>query len=141
MEKILSIKEKIFEVENDGYKQNYDGYEILTNKQTIKIGINSGQCCCEDYGCSVTNEEGHIITEDNISDFIGSDLIKLNVVDNALKNTEIETLEYLDEGGAMFINVETTNGLLQFVAYNAHNGYYGHDAVLISKRLNKEVCL
>lgn len=34
---------------------------------------------------------------------------------------------------AMFINVETTRGLLQFAAYNEHNGYYGHDVLLVSK--------
>ena len=39
----------------------------------------------------------------------------------------------LDAGSAMFINVETTNGLLQFVAYNEHNGYYGHEVKLVSK--------
>ncbi len=36
----------------------------------------------------------------------------------------------------MFVNLETNVGLLQFVAYNSHNGYYGHDAVLVSKQLN-----
>ena len=50
----------------------------------------------------------------------------------------IEELEYLDSGGAMFVNLETSEGLLQFVAYNAHNGYYGHEAVLVSKQLNHE---
>ena len=30
------------------------------------------------------------------------------------------------------------DGYLQFVAYNSHNGYYGHEAVLISKQLNYE---
>jgi hypothetical protein len=41
--------------------------------------------------------------------------------------------EDLDAGSAMFINVETTKGLLQFVAYNEHNGYYGHEVKLVSK--------
>ena len=37
----------------------------------------------------------------------------------------------------MFVNVETDKGLLQFVAYNEHNGYYGHEACVISKHLNE----
>lgn len=41
--------------------------------------------------------------------------------------------EDLDAGSAMFINVETTKGLLQFVAYNEHNGYYEHEVKLVSK--------
>ena len=47
--------------------------------------------------------------------------------------------EDLDAGSAMFINVETTNGLLQFVAYNEHNGYYGHEVKLVSKYDDKIV--
>lgn len=41
--------------------------------------------------------------------------------------------EDLDAVSAMFINVETTKGLLQFVAYNEHNGYYVHEVKLVSK--------
>ncbi len=59
-------------------------------------------------------------------------------MDNALNNTKIEELESLESGGAMFVHLETSEGLLQFVAYNSHNGYYGHDAVLVSKQLNHE---
>lgn len=44
--------------------------------------------------------------------------------------------EDLDAGSAMFINVETTRGLLQFAAYNEHNG---HDVLLVSKYNDKTV--
>ena len=52
-----------------------------------------------------------------------------------------EECEFLDAGDCMFVNVNTTEGLIQFTAYNCHNGYYGHDAVLISKQLNESECL
>lgn len=110
--------------------QNFEGYQIITDLQTIKIGISDSQCCCETFGC--------IITNDDINDFIGSELKGISITDTALNNNKIEELEYLDCGGAMFVNFETSEGLLQFVAYNSHNGYYGHDAVLISKQLNKD---
>ena len=45
------------------------------------------------------------------------------------------------EGGVMFVNITTSKGVLQFVAYNEHNGYYGHSACVISKQLNHEECL
>ena len=128
MEKILRIEETNFKVE--GGHSGYEGYQIITDFQTIKTGINDSQCCCERFGCIITNDE--------IQDFIGSELKSLAIVDDALNNKKIEELEYLDEGGAMFVNIETSVGLLQFVAYNSHNGYYGHEAVLISKQLNHE---
>ncbi len=132
MEKILRIEETNFKTESRSWG-SYVGFQIITDTQTIKIGISDGQSCCESYGCLITN--------DDIKKFIGSELKYLAIVDEALNHKKIEELEYLDCGGAMFVNLETSNGLLQFVAYNAHNGYYGHDAVLISKQLNYEDCL
>lgn len=125
MEKILKIEETTF---NEGSYQNYEGFVIITDKQTIKVGISDGQSCCESFGYMFTNDE--------IQEFIGSELLKIESVDSALNGKVIEELEYLDQGDSMFINFETSVGILQFVAYNAHNGYYGHEAVLISKQLN-----
>lgn len=127
MEKILEIKEAEFKTKENEWG-NYEGYQIITDKQTIQIGISSGQCCCESFGCIITNDE--------ITDFIGAKLKGVSITDTALNNKKIEALEYLDQGGAMFVNIETSKGLLQFVAYNGHNGYYGHGAVLVSKQLN-----
>ncbi|MEL3959481.1 hypothetical protein NST17_20225 [Caldifermentibacillus hisashii] len=35
----------------------------------------------------------------------------------------------------MFVDIITSNGTLQFVAYNEHNGYYGHEAKVISTQI------
>ena len=109
-----------------------DGKQI-TDQQTIKVGISSGQSCCESYG--------YLTTNDDLKEFEGTELLSISIVDTALNNKKIEELEYLDAGGAMFVNFETSKGLMQLVAYNGHNGYYGHDAVLVSKQLNHEECL
>jgi len=127
-EKILEIKNGDFTTADRSWG-SYEGYSIVTDSQIIQVGISSGQSCCENYGCIITNDE--------VSDFIGADLLGISITDTVLNNKKIEDLEYLDEGGAMFVNLETTKGLLQFVAYNGHNGYYGHEAVLISKQLNE----
>lgn len=129
MEKILRIEETNFKTK-EGDWRGYDGYQIITDQQTIKIGISNEQCCCENFGCIITNDE--------IKEFIGAELFGISITDTALNNKNIEELEYLDCGGAMFVNLETSEGLLQFVAYNSHNGYYGHEAVLVSKQLNYE---
>lgn len=127
MEKILRIEEVVFKTE-ERYWGDFEGFQIITDKQTIKIGISSGQSCCENFGCLITN--------DTTSEFLNSEFKSISIVDEALNKKQIEELEYLDSGGAMFVNIETSEGLLQFVAYNSHNGYYGHEAVLISKQLN-----
>jgi hypothetical protein len=129
MEKILRIEETNFKTKK-GSCGGYDGYQIITDQQTIQIGISDGQACCESFGCIITNDE--------TKEFIGAELLGISITDTALNNKKIEEIEYLDCGDAMFVNLETSEGLLQFVAYNSHNGYYGHDAVLISKQLNYE---
>lgn len=129
MEQIISINEGQFEVNNYWY----EGFQIITAQQIINVGISSGQSCCESFGTLVTN--------DDAKDFIGALLVSIAIVDTALQNKKIDALEYLDEGGAMFVNFETDRGLFQIVAYNGHNGYYGHEAVLFSKQLTKTVNL
>jgi hypothetical protein len=132
MEKILRIEETVFKTSKNDWS-NYEGFQIITDKQTIQIGISNSQSCCESWG--------YLITNDSTDEFIDSELLNIVIVDSALNDKKIEEIEYLDSGDAMFVNFETSKGLLQIVAYNCHNGYYGHNAVLISKQLNHETCL
>jgi hypothetical protein len=129
MEKILKIEEGFFKLNEADYDwQAFEGFVITTSLQIIKIGIESGQSCCETFG--------HLTMNDEISDFINQELLSISVVDTALNTKVIDAVFDLEEGDAMFVNLETSNGLLQFAVYNAHNGYYGHKAVIISKQLN-----
>lgn len=118
--KIASIKEVTFGKENSTW-YSYEGYEVtLDNGQSIKMGIDNGQSCCENWG--------YIISEDNLSQFVGADYYGVEAVGQALEHVEIKDVY---EGGIMFININTSEGVLQFVAYNEHNGYYSHQAVVI----------
>lgn len=133
MEKILRIEEATFQEEScKGYHVIFEGYQIITDKQTIKIGIENGQCCCEDWG--------FFMTEDDLTDFVNADLISVEVVDTALKVEKLKELR-VEGCDTMFVNFNTTKGLLQFVAYNDHNGYYGHDAIIISEQVTNKVVL
>lgn len=131
MEQILSIKEVDLQV--DGEWGTYSGFEIGTDNQAIKLLIQSDQLCCERWG--------YFMSEDDIQSFVGSHFLELKITDNELKEGLLEkhdlNHEYF-EGSVMFVDIETTNGTLQFVAYNAHNGYYGHQALIISEQLNHE---
>ena len=122
--KIISIEEVgVFKDEKSYY--NYEGYIIKTEDETIKLGISNMQSCCENFG--------YYMSEDNINEFIGAELINIELCDTALN---VSKLDDCYEGDNMFVNIITDKGTLQFVAYNQHNGYYGHDAVVISKNLN-----
>lgn len=120
MEKILNIIETNFD------NGKYSGYVIQTEKQEIKFGISDHQTCCENWG--------YFSSEDDFAEFIGSDLISIETVDIAL-NIDSFKEQDVEIDDCMFVNFKTTNGLLQFTVYNAHNGYYGHDVILISEQL------
>ena len=120
----------VFSLNEDGY--HYEGFEVVTNKRRFRVGISTGQACCE-----VT---GYFTSEDNPKTFIGKRLVRVDVVDDLLNKTQLDEISYLDQGGVMFVNFETEDGTLQFVCYNAHNGYYGHEAVVHVSGAEGENC-
>lgn len=131
MEKIIRIEE-LNGAKRDGKSYGgYEGFRVITDKQSIEIGVSDARSCCESFG--------HISTPDDVKEFEGAYLLSISRVDEALK--KYECLEYMDEGQAIFINLETSKGTLQLTVYNSHNGYYGHTAYVKSKQLNIEECL
>lgn len=132
MEKIIRIEGATFKKSKDDYC-SYEGFEVVTDKQTIKLGIENGQSCCENWG--------YFMSEDNLSEFVGAKLKSVSIADTQLKPSKEFDATEMYEGDVMFVNIETDNGLLQFVAYNEHNGYYGHHACVVSTQLNESFCL
>lgn len=119
-------------------KSEYGGVLITTTDQVIKLLVDDSQRCCEDVG--------YFLTEDRVGDFIGAELIDVRLTDDELEEALMEqfglgTPDGFNgyrrfEGSLMFVDIVTDRGLLQFVAYNEHNGNYGHDALVVSKQLN-----
>ena len=129
MSKIVLIEETEWK---EGSWSGYDGYRIVCDDgKDIKMGISNGQSCCENWG--------YLTSEDDLQQYVGAELLGVKVVDEALN---VSTCPEVYEGGITFINVETSKGMFQFVAYNEHNGYYSHDCVLIENgvKIHKE-CL
>ena len=124
-EKIKSIDEV------SGFKVD-DGYEVVTDKQTIRVGIYNGQDCCENWG--------YVQSEDDLSGMVGADLIDIKLTDTALGNVVAPASEVY-EGDVMFVDFITSAGTFQLACYNSHNGYYGHHAVVVSRQLNHETVL
>lgn len=135
MEKILKIEE-VFDFEYndpDSWSSSYDGFKIITDAQEILILVSNGQSCCESWG--------NIVSEDNLEEFIGSNLSSVKVVDTGINEKMIEAGQSLDAGEIMFVNLETSNGTLQFAVYNSHNGYYGHTGIVKSTQISKVTSL
>lgn len=122
-ERILDIREITDHKDKDHYG-NYDGYMITTTQQEIFIGISNGQSCCERWGYFIIDEDYKWI--------VTTELLGIEVVDQVLDVTRMTDVY---EGGAIFVNILTNQGMIQIVVYNAHNGYYGHSVIIRSKQL------
>lgn len=135
MERILNIEE-VKNVKLDGEYGSHDGYKITTDSQEVLILISNGQDCCEYWG--------YFSSEDDYREFINSDLMDVEIVDEdrcvqSIKNTLKDEHEYgFEEGGVMFVNLRTSMGPLQFAVYNGHNGYYGHSVHVRSIQLEED---
>lgn len=106
------------------------GIELVTNLHTYLLQIDEQRNCCEAYG-------GFIICEDDLNDFIGADLLEIYLTDTCLNTHIVDRINLMQNchnschyHNVQFINLRTSKGLLQFVVYNCHNGYYGHDVTI-----------
>ena len=123
--------------EVEGHKLNseswggYDGFIVETDDgDPIKLLISNGQSCCESWG--------YFMSEDDVQSFVGASLRNVTLTNTALKTEQAPDVY---DGDVMFVNLETDRGTLQFVAYNSHNGYYGHTAMLINGNARHSRCL
>lgn len=120
--KIVTIEEKVFYHSRGSFSSSYEGVVLtLDDGTTYKLGIEDGQSCCE--------QSGYVTSHDNYEEFIGAEFL-----DYYITTEDLCTIEDLHEnycGNMMFLTISTSKGDLQFVAYNDHNGYYGHDVLVV----------
>jgi len=143
METIQSIVEvtnikreyKISSDSRESYSGTFAGFKITTTQQEIYLLIESSSQCCENFG--------YLLSEDNTSDFLLTELLDIKITDTELKtyklyvNGSINDLKVEDM--IMFVDIITNRGTLQFVVYNESNGYYGHKVFIDSNQLKYEV--
>ena len=127
----------ITEIERECRWGTEAGFEIQTNRQTILLMIDNDASCCEHWG--------YLMSEDDLDKFVGARLLGVRITDTnrssrtfnpyGFEKPEPENNEDLDGGDVMFVDIQTDRGILQFVTYNSHNGYYGHEVRVKSEQL------
>lgn len=134
-ESIVSIEEVTDVIGNNSYSR-YDGYRITTTERVLELLISNSQSCCESFG--------YFVSEDDLSQYMGREFRGLHITDTNRTGREFTkgwepgqdpNAISLDDGDVMFVDVMTDIGSFQFAAYNAHNGYYGHTALITGRAL------
>lgn len=115
--------------------QSFDGYMVETEHKKFYILIENGQSCCENWG--------YLSTNDDINYFIGKEISRISLTDDNLHNKDLDDLNYLDDGGVVFVTFYMVDGdTLQLAVYNCHNGYYGHSILIVEDdKILLEDCL
>lgn len=127
MDTIRYIKE-VYGVELPREYSSWEGYEFKVGIDVYHFLIEGGQQCCE--------RSGYFDTSYDLEDFAGAKLLSLDIVNTGLGVVDLLEkhvgFEFHDvEENVMFVNLNTDAGLLQLAVYNSHNGYYGHDVVVL----------
>lgn len=119
-EKIVKIEELLSTEDSEQI-----GFQVTTDRREFFILLEDGAQCCERWGT--------IISEDDPQQFVGADLQEAYLTNSQLKDGMIQPFIYYQDDdrygrnlNLLFVNFVTSKGTLQFVLYNAHNGYYGH---------------
>lgn len=115
--KILSIDENYTSA--DLYSSG--GIKIYTDEGDFTFIMNDQQSCCEQFG--------YVYTPNIVSDFIGSELLKVSEITtefDANKAHGTDIISDYDTATSHF-KIETSVGDILFTFYNSHNGYYSHD--------------
>jgi hypothetical protein len=129
METIIEIRSYSGMRTHTKYNSEYSvsGFEIITTTQSIKLIMADESQCCEAWGYFWCN--------DDPQEFVGAALQGVAMVDTALDVIKLEANSTVEDV-AIFVNIDTDRGTLQFVAYNDHNGYYGHQVQVECNQLN-----
>lgn len=114
-----------------------EGYRVVTTEQAIDLLIDADSKCCERFGYLWTNERP--------ADFIGAVLLDVRTDGESLDGERAIDEDYCDPNPedrmAMFVDLVTDRGVLQFVAYNEQNGCYCHMASVRSRQLDDDAYL
>lgn len=124
----FSVKDKTYD-----HPRHYTGVHItLSDGREIKFGISTQQNCCENWN--------YLHSTDAASDYIGAEYIGLTEKDTWPASIP-EKINGNDSGGFQAIDIQTNKGVLQFVVYNEHNGFYSHAVVTVVGDEITETCL
>lgn len=108
-------------------RSEYEGYAVRTSKRVIRVLISSHCSCCEDYGVAMRKPSKE-------TDLVGAEVTSVEwgkkVSDELVSAPDDRCLDWADMDNSdlhyAVVDIKTSLGLVQLVAYNEHNGYYPH---------------
>ena len=91
--------------------------------------ITSGAECCEDFG--------YFSRPDDIEDFIGAELLKIEIVRSDCSVEEVESHSQVFQADEVqLVNFVTNLGVFQLAVYNVQDGWYGHKVTFVEDKDN-----
>jgi hypothetical protein len=99
--------------------EKFTGYTIKTSKQIITVAITSVHSCCESFDVEI-----HTPLSESL---IGQTITNIKWGNKPLYDYSGFHKSYMDhESVPACVDLTTSIGTCQIIAYNVHNGYYPH---------------
>lgn len=140
LERIKNIEE-VYDVSSESleclksieYSGMFDGFKITTSENIWYILISNAPQCCENFG--------YVSKPEDYKDFIGANVYSISSTVRTIKDNieSIQLSSSSEYSNCLFITFYTDKGDLQFTAYNEHDGYYGHNVVIVKDTYLKEL--
>lgn len=138
------MTDKILKIENaEDLRYNNEkwlGYTITTEKQIVRVYIGNYAICCEEFDVVLLMPPDiDVSTLDLEKDTINLLSVGWAKDDKVAPQFQEQFTDIVTNGkvsyenmcashlGHLVIDLQTSRGLWQLVAYNHHNGYYSHD--------------
>lgn len=103
------------------------GYQIVTNYQTIELCIDKFTSCCEKWYTDIIlpSKKNKMTDEQKLQSIIGLELVNL-----PKRNTSVywgkSVRDFDKEIFTASIEINTKIGIITLICINEHNGYYPH---------------
>ena len=111
---------------------HHDGYVITTNKQHIRLLFDNLPLGFEQCGCK-------LLAEHPINSFVGAVLqqIRISTSKQLVKSLELDPIfaRSVHSIQLFVLDIHTSVGVLQFVAFNNCPGVFPHQAYVIAEQL------
>lgn len=92
----------------------------FVDANNVFVGFDYTQCCCEDFGWSITPDRPTKLTVSDIEYDVDGYTIDTNFFEDDLPKT------YTEDGGVAVFRLVKDDCELFLTLWNCHNGYYAH---------------
>lgn len=133
---IVSIRPYVIYKDGPEIEDEFQGYAIKTNKQTIRLVISRWTSCCEEFGVYLNSQKDNTQVA-KAKDLVGAKVLKVRWgrdkpdghKEPAEEDIDWDDYPFEEPTSYACVDVFIDKGKVQLVAWNRHDGPYPHTVI------------